>query len=184
LTTEFSTANGRKVRDGRGITPDFTVESEKTSHIEYYLFAENIIFNYATEYATKHPSIKPVEIFSLTDADYEDFKQYVKSKNFTYDRQTEKYLKSLKEIAEFEGYLDSASGEFAALESKLTPDLDKDLEKFKSQIIKMLSMEIVKRYYYQKGEIIESLKSDDDLKKAVEVLNDGEVYKKTLSAAK
>lgn len=182
LTTEFSTAAGRKVRDGRGITPDFAVEAEKPGNIAYYLVAENVIFDYATEYASKHQTIAPVENFALTDAEYNDFKRFVKSKDFTYDRQTAKYLKNLKEIADFEGYSDSAASEFAALESKLTPDLDRDLEKFRSQITRMLSSEIVKRYYYQKGEIMEGLKNDNDLKKAVEVLNDSELYKKTLSA--
>ncbi len=180
LTTEFSTANGRKVRDGRGISPDFTVDDEKPGNISYYLVAENTIFDYATQYAIKHPTIAPVANFSLTDTDYADFKQFVKSKDFTYDRQTEKYLKGLKEVAEFEGYLDSASAEFAALESKLKPDLDKDLATFEPQIKRMLSAEIVKRYYYQKGEIVQNLKNDKDLEKAIEVLNNTELYNNTL----
>ena len=41
----------------------------------------------------------------MTDADYDDFKQMLKKRNFTYDRQSEKSLKNLKEIAEFEGYM-------------------------------------------------------------------------------
>ncbi|MCD7972915.1 MAG: S41 family peptidase [Candidatus Azobacteroides sp.] len=181
LTNEFFTANGRVVRDGRGISPDFTVENEKPGNITYYLVMENIIFDYATEYVNQHKAIPPVEDFRFTDEDYEGFKAFVKTKDFTYDRQTEKVLKTLREVAEFEGYLDSASEEFAALESKLNPDLDRDLEKFKTEIEQLISLEIVKRYYYQKGEIIEGLKDDNDLKKAIEVLNDPELYTKTLS---
>ena len=180
LTNEFFTANGRVVRDGRGISPDFIVEDEKLGNITLYLASENIIFDYATDYAIKHKSIPPITDFALTDEDYANFTDFVKSKDFTYNRQTEKILKSLKDVAEFEGYLDTASSEFAALKSKLNPDLDRDLDKFKSQIKQMLSTEIVKRYYYQKGEIMESLKDDTDLKKAIEVLNSPELYAKTL----
>ena len=181
LTTEFFTANGRSVRDGRGVAPDFIVEKEKAGNITYYLSAENIIFDFATDYVLKNKPIDNVESFVFTDADYELFREFVKSKDFTYDRQTGKVLKTLREVAEFEGYLDSASEEFAALEKKLNPDLDKGLDKFKSQIKSLLSVEIAKRYFYQKGEIIESLKGDPDLQKAIEVLNDSELYEKTLS---
>ena len=44
-----------------------------------------------------------------------------------YDRQSEKMLKNLKEIAEFEGYMDGAKEEFAALETKLTHKFDHEL---------------------------------------------------------
>ena len=59
-----------------------------------------------------------------TDADYVDFKKMLHKRKFTYDRQSEKMLKNLKEIAEFEGYMDGAKEEFAALETKLTHNLD------------------------------------------------------------
>lgn len=57
-------------------------------------------------------------------------KQYAKSKNFTYDRQSEKVLKNLKEVAEFEGYLEEDSTAFKELEAKLTPNLEKDFDRF------------------------------------------------------
>lgn len=180
LTNEFFTANGRIVRDGRGILPDFVLEDKKPGNITLYLEIKNMFFDFATQYVLKHKSIQPIENFNLTEQDYEDFKEFVKTNDFTYDRQTEKVLKMLKEVAEFEGYLDSASEEFALLESKLHPDVDRDLEKFKPEIMRLLSIEIIKRYYYQKGEVIESLKHDDDLKKAFEVLNDTELYTGTL----
>ena len=38
------------------------------------------------------------------------------------------------------------------------------------------------RYYYKKGEILESLKDDNGLEKAISVLSDPALYAKTLSA--
>ena len=140
-----------------------------------------LFFDFATDYALKHPSIAPVKDFKLTDQDFEDFKVFVKSKNFTYDKQSEKILKNLKEVAKFEGYLDDATEEFNALEKKLNHNLDKDLNISRSDIEELLSLEIVKRYYYQKGEIIQSLKTDDDSKKAIEILSNQTKYKNILN---
>ena len=90
-------------------------------------------------------------------------------------------MKNLKEVAKFEGYLDDATEEFNALEKKLNHNLDKDLNISRSDIEELLSLEIVKRYYYQKGEIIQSLKTDDDSKKAIEILSNQTKYKNILN---
>lgn len=182
LTTVFHTAAGREVRDGGGVTPDIEVKQDKLPNILFYLVNDNLIFNYATQYCLKHATIAEPEKFVITDADYADFKEMVKKVDFKYDQQTEKILKSLKEMAEFEGYLTDASKEFDALEKKLTHNLDRDLDYFSKDIKNMIALEIVKRYYYQRGAIIEQLKDDDDLKKAVEILTSPEEYRKMLSS--
>ena len=181
LTTVFHTAAGREVRDGGGITPDITVKQEKLPNILFYLVNDNLIFNYATDYCLKHPAIPSAEKFKVTDADYADFKAMVKKADFKYDQQTEKILKNLKEMAEFEGYLADASEEFKALERKLRHNLDRDLAPFYTEIKAMIAIEIVKRYYYQRGSIIEQLKDDDDLKEAVKILTAPAKYKEMLS---
>lgn len=182
LTTVFHTAAGREVRDGGGVTPDITVEPEKLPNILFYLVNDNLVFDYATQYCLKHPTIPEPEKFEVTDADYAEFKEQVKKADFKYDQQTEKILKNLKEMAEFEGYLEDASEEFKALEGKLQHNLDRDLDYFSRQIKEMIAQEIVKRYYYQRGSIIQQLKEDKDLKEAVKVLTDAERYKSLLSA--
>ncbi|MCI6212281.1 S41 family peptidase [Bacteroides heparinolyticus] len=181
LTTVFHTAAGREVRDGGGITPDITVKQEKLPNILFYLVNDNLIFNYATDYCLKHTAIPSAEKFKVTDADYADFKAMVKKADFKYDQQTEKILKNLKEMAEFEGYLADASEEFKALERKLRHNLDRDLDHFSKEIKAMIAIEIVKRYYYQRGSIIEQLKDDDDLKEAVKILTAPAKYKEMLS---
>ena len=183
LTTVFHTAAGREVRDGGGVTPDIVVKQEKLPNILFYLVNDNLIFDYATEYCLKHPTVAAPEQFEITDADYNDFKALVKKADFKYDQQSEKLLKNLKEMAEFEGYLTDASQEFEALEKKLTHNLDRDLDHFSKDIKNMIAIEIIKRYYYQRGSIIQQLKDDNDLKEAVKILGDSERYKKMLSAS-
>lgn len=183
LTKVFYTAAGREVRDGGGVMPDVAVKQEKLPNILYYLMRDNLIFDYATQYCLKHPSIVAPEKFEITDANYNDFKALVKKADFKYDQQSEKILKTLKEAAEFEGYLTDASAEFKALEKKLNHNLDRDLDYFSKDIRKMVATEIIKRYYYQKGGIIEQLKDDDDLAAAIKVLNDPVKYKEMLSVS-
>lgn len=184
LTSVFYTSKGRPVRDGGGVRPEFEVEEPQVPTLMYYLITDYVLFDFVTEWVQKHPKIAPVDEFTITDEDFEAFKAYAKEKNFTYDRQSEKALKTLKEIAEFEGYLDGDSTLFVALQKQITPDLERDFDRFKDQIKKVLSTEIVKRYYYQKGELIEGLKGDKVLNKAIEVLSSPELYKETLSPKK
>ena len=183
LTNVFHTAAGREVRDGGGIRPDIEVKIDKTPNILFYLVNEDMIFDYATQYVIKHPTIAEVKDFQLTDADYADFKAMLKKRNFTYDRQSEAVLKNLKEMAEFEGYMEGAAEEFAALEKKLQHNLDLELDRFAKDIKPLIADEIVKRYYFEKGAVQEGLKDDPDLKKAIEVLQQPEEYRKVLAVA-
>ena len=181
LTSVFYTANGRPVRDGGGIRPDFEIEEKKAPTMLFYLLNGYVLFDYVTDWVRAHPTIAPAKDFVFPDADYEAFKKYVKDAGFTYDRQSEKAMKNLKEVAELEGFLAEDSAAFNALEARLKPNLDRDLDRYKEDIKKLIATEIVKRYYYQEGALIESLKDDKTLQKALEVLADRELYKKTLS---
>ena len=184
LTNVFYTEAGREVRDGGGIRPDKEVKLDKTPNILFYLVNEDMIFDYATQYCIKHPTIGSVADFKLTDADYADFKQMLKKRNFTYDRQSESMLKNLKEMADFEGYLEGAKEEFAALEKKLQHNLDLEIDRFEKDIKPLIAEEIVKRYYFERGAVQESLKDDVGLKKAVEVLRNPQEYTEILTVKK
>ncbi|MDR1623624.1 MAG: S41 family peptidase [Tannerellaceae bacterium] len=182
LTNVFYTLKGRPVRDGGGVRPEFEVEESKTPTLMYYLLNDYVLFDFVTDYVQKHKTIAPVEAFEITDNDFEAFKAYAKEKNFSYDRQSEKLLKNLKDVAEFEGYIDGDSTLFIELETRLTPDIERDFNRFKDEIKQLMAAEIVKRYYYQKGELIQTLKDDPVLEKALEVLTRPELMEKTLSA--
>ena len=182
LTSVFYTAKGRPVRDGGGITPDIKIEEPEQPTLMFYLMTDFIVTDFVAGWSQKHKKIAPPETFVVTDEDFEAFKQYAKTKNFTYDRQSEKILKNLKEVAKIEGFLEQDSTLFDALSAKLIPDLERDFDRNKERIKEILASEIMKRYYYQKGDLIQSLRDDKVLEKALEVLNDPALYEKTLSA--
>ena len=181
LTSEFKTQNGRKVRDGGGILPDKVITDERKLNIAYYIFAQNLYFEYANQFCSQHSSIaKPAE-FQLSDADYADFREFLKKKNFKYNSQTQKYFDDLLEVAGYEGLDKEAKAEFDALKTKLAPDVDRNLELCKEDVSELLSLELIRRYYFQKGEIEYTFRTDKELKQALEILKDKKIYKQILN---
>ena len=184
LTKVFYTAGGREVRDGGGVKPDVEVKPDSLPNIAYYLAgardSNELMLNYEVDYIAKHPTIAPAKDFTLTDADYEEFKARVLKADFKYDRETEKYLKDLMKLARFEGYYDDAKPEFDALAKKLSHNVAKDLDYNKQYIKRLLENDIVAAYYYQGGAIRNSLRYDKQVKEAVRLLNTPEEYKKLL----
>jgi len=181
LTSEFKTHNGRIVRDGGGIVPDTITKDDRKINIAYYIFAQNLYFDFATLYVLQHPTIAAPSEFVLSDADFKAFMDYLVEKKFTYTTQTEKSYNALLEMAQYEGLDKQAKAEFTALKTKLMPDITKNIADNKTEVTELLSLEIIKRYYYQKGEIQFSLRTDKDLKVALNLLKPEGKYLKTLN---
>ncbi len=171
LISEYTTKNGRIVYDGGGVAPDVPVEPQQLSTLSYELVRRFLIFDYATWYANNHKTIASPEEFRITDDIYSGFIAFVKEHNFDYESQSQKAIRELMETATKEKYYDSAIEEFKALETKLTPELETDLRRFRPEISELLEDEIVSRYYYQKGAIRAAIDEDRVIEKAREVLN-------------
>jgi carboxyl-terminal processing protease len=176
LLKVFKTANGRDVIDGRGIEPDVKVELENLSRLTATIYANNLIFNFATRYHNSHPTIAEAGKFALTDAEYDEFKKYVLAEEFTYSTASEEMLKKMKETAEKEGFYEDSKAEYDALMARVVPSKERDLEKFRSEIKYLLENEIISRYYYQKGRAIDAFRNDLYVEKALEVLKNRSTY--------
>jgi carboxyl-terminal processing protease len=169
LIRDFKTKGGRPVKDGRGISPDVEAKEEEASHILRSLIENWVIFHWATEYHRTHSTIDSADVFRLTDAEYIQFVDFAKGKDFHYDTHTEKLFEQLKKTAKEEKYFEGSEKEFDELFSKVEPKRDVDLIKFKPQIKEFLENEIVGRYYYQTGRSKNALQGDPCLKKSLEV---------------
>ncbi len=172
LTHVFHTKNGRIVRDGGGISPDIDIKPKEGINITYYIYIQNMHFDFATKYVAEHPTIAPPDKFSISQEDYKAFEDFLEEKKFHYTTETEKFYGQLLELASYEGLDSIARPEFEALKQKLTPDISQALVTYKDDITDLLNMEIIKRYYFQKGEVQYSLRHDKELQKAREILND------------
>lgn len=176
LIKKFKTVNGREVIDGRGVIPDIKIEEKDMSRLTAMIYANNLIFNYASDYKQTHATIAPAGEFQLTDAEYEAFKKLVIKDTFSYSTASEERLLKMKDIAIQEGYYEDSKAEYEALLAKVTPSKERDLDKFKEEIKQLLENEIVSRYYYQKGRAIDGFRYDLFVKKAKEVLKNQQQY--------
>lgn len=183
LGPEFKTANGRIVYEGHGIQPDVKIEPEMLSTITAHLYAQNMIFKYANKFYKEHKSIASPEEFEITDEIYEDFVKFVEGKDFKYTSESEKDFAELVKTAKMEGYYDNMKSQFDMFEKELKSHKDNDLHIKREEIEEILKIEIVGRYYFQKGKIISTLKDDPELNRAVEILlnsNDKNEYETIL----
>ncbi len=180
LISEFKTRNGRVVKDGGGITPDIEVLPEALSQISAELYLRNYIFDYATNYYWAHPNLSSPEQFSLTDQDYSDFKTLLLTRNFSYKTDTEESLNELISNAKKEKYYDMHKDLFSDLEKDIAHSLDQDLTAFRSEITDLIEDEIISRYFYEGGAIAWTIKKDEQVLKALEILKNKEEYSSIL----
>ena len=178
LITKFKTKNGRDVIDGRGVEPDVKIEAEYYSNLTAAIMTNDVVFNYATKYRTKIPTIKPAKDYRFSDEEYKEFVVFALSQEFEYKTATEETYKKLVDVSKKEKYYYDA--EFDALLSKIKPNKETDILKHKEELIELLENEIASRYYFQKGRVEVSFKKDPYIKKSVEVLADKSLYKQTL----
>lgn len=176
LISEFTTLKGRKVYDGGGVVPDIKITGDEYSNLSVELVTRFLTFDFATNFAYENESIASPEEFEITDDIYNNFVEFVKNNDFNYESESKDELDNLIKSAQRDKYYDQAKDEFAALQAKLEPNLDKDLNLFKDEISELLKDEIVSRYYYQKGAIRSAIHSDKGIQKAVDELNSVTTY--------
>ena len=180
LIKPFKTKNGRTVFDGSAIYPDIFVKLKDTSNIARSLYNKMVIFDYASYYRTKHSSIDSLGDFKLSDADYNDFINYVLAKNIDYSTQTELAFNDLLETSKLDKYYASANKEIDLLGSKLKHDHKADLLAAKEEIKALIEKEIVGRYYFQTGKNRFMMKNDPVLLQALNTISNATLYNSIL----
>ena len=175
----FKTRKGRTVYDGGGIQPDIEMEETKSSPITDALVKNDGIFNYATRYYYKNPNLG-TQIPMISEADYQDFKQFLKDQKFSFDTETELALKNTLALAKKEKIDESISKEYQQLFTALQKSEENLLDKNQREIKNLMVDEIIKRYQYQEGLYQYYLKNNSEIKKAVSILNNSAEYKSIL----
>ncbi|MFH6956151.1 S41 family peptidase [Flavobacterium aquidurense] len=175
----FKTRKGRTVYDGGGVLPDIELDEAKTSPITTALLKNDGIFDYATTYYYKNQNLGD-KIPTVSDADYNSFKQYLKTNKISFDTETEVALKNTLAAAKNEKIDETIAPEYqqllAALEKSETTLLDKN----QKEIRNLIQEELIKRYQYQEGLYQYYIKNNSEIKKAVNVLNNQTEYKTIL----
>ena len=175
----FKTKKGRTVYDGGGIQPDVELAETKQSYITDLLVKNDGIFNYATQYYYKNPTLGD-KIPTLTDADFADFKLFLKKTHFSLDSETEVALKNTLAAAKKEKLDENIKAEYDQLTASIQKSEDKLVDTYQAEIKKLLLDEIIKRYQYKEGVYQYYTKNNIEIKKAVSLLNNVTEYKQIL----
>ncbi|MDX1940512.1 MAG: S41 family peptidase [Saprospiraceae bacterium] len=176
--TPFKTRNGRTVLDGGGVKPDVVLAQLADDAIVRSLEDQNIVFDYATQYCLKHPTIGSTSPTEFKFTDFDDFLKFVDNKSFSYETDSEKLLAQLKEKSSKDGF--AVDAEIKALESKIKASKKQDLMEYKAVLIDLIEKEIVGRYFYQAGKIKIGLRNDEEVRDAISILKDQARYKQLL----
>ncbi|MFN3693991.1 MAG: S41 family peptidase, partial [Ignavibacterium sp.] len=177
--SEFTTDNKRKVYSAGGITPDTLVKSEIEGEITKELLAKGIIFDFADKFYYQNQSAK---FENLNDNKiFSEFTSYIKSKEFNYTPEVEKKLNALMEDLD----KNKINGKILAAANKLKDELknyfDKELEKYKSEILSYVKIELANRYYNQQKSLEESLRYDKQFNTALKLFKEESVFNKLLN---
>jgi len=177
--TAFKTRGGRTVYDGGGILPDVVLEETQLSAIAEALQKNDAIFDFATLYYYKNPNLG-TKTPQLTDADFTEFKAFLKKKNFSFDTETEKALKKTLEAAQKEKIDENIKVEYQNLFAALQKSEETQLNKNKAEILQLLTDELIKRYQYKEGLYDYYIVNNSEVKKATALLNNPAEYSKIL----
>ena len=181
LKKPFKTTTGRVVYDGGGIDPDIKTEAQEAHMLTQVLFEKGFLFDYATQYAYKHPEPVNSRTFTLSDEEYQQFLNWMKNKNYSYKSYMEYQLQQFTEEAKKEKYFSELKGQLDQVSARITESKKNELVLHKDEIKMLLEEDIVSRYHLEKGSVESGFKYDKDVKLASEVLRNSAQYKKLLN---
>ncbi len=184
LAVAYKTKNGRTVYDKGGVEPDVAVPDEEIPDILTALIEEQAIFDFANDYRAKHETIAEAEKFVVDDALYNEFLKFLQTKKYACTTALETKLEELKTAAEEDHSFADIQSAYNQLKSQIEKLKTQDLNTHKAQIERALTQEIVSRYYFSTGKLVNSLHHDSYIEAAKEVLLNSSRYNAILSPKK
>jgi len=175
----FKTRKGRLVYDGGGILPDIVLAETKLSTITEALIKNDGIFDFVTNYYYANPNLGNT-IPTITDADYAEFKSFLKKKNFNFDTDTEIALRNTLVAAKKEKIDASINNEYQQLSIALQKSEETQLNQNQKEIKSLILDEIIRRYHYKEGLYEYYLKNNLEIKKSVGLFENEVEFNKIL----
>lgn len=155
--------------------PDVPVGLSKISPITKAIVNNDLVFDYATNYYYNH-TFDDINTLKLTEKDFLEFKNYLKTNDFSFETDTEKALKKAFETAKKEELNDNIEHDFNTLISNLNTSKTSVIDENKDYLLELLTEDIVKRYVYREG-LYEYLEiHDTEIKKATNILSNPTTY--------
>ncbi len=181
---EFKTSNGRVVYDGGGIEPDVEVDKSKETEATKALMQSDALFNFANAYYYKNSQIDQPEDYVLADREYNEFLNYLRvgKSNFR-TRSEDKFEKAFRTSRE-ENLDAGISNSYDRLLEELQEQKISEIRKNEDRIKEKLTDEILRRYYFKKGEYQNHIAQSPYIKEAISILDDENRYRSILANEK
>lgn len=174
------TDNKRVVYGGGGITPDIIIKEKPVGNIVGQLYAQNVFFDFAVEYAKKHPDL--ARNFEVTEAALNEFKTFADADTlFKYSIPGKTYLDRFRDSIKRENYNGDLLRMVDSLEKAVDAKRDEDFWNHKDTIKRILKREIASAKFGSAERTIASKDWDIQIRKAIEVLNNPQLYASLLS---
>jgi len=179
----YYTNGGRIVYGGGGIAPDVEVERDRWQPIEINLERKSMFFDFAIEYVAAHPNIKPD--FEVTDELLEEFRAFIKEKEFSYKSALQIAVENLQETITEEDKEALFEPSIANMEAVVSAEKEADFERSTKYIKRAVKREIVSAVFGERG-VYEHLllKTDKTLLKAKEILQQPGEYTHLITEGK
>lgn len=180
--SKFKTVSGRTVLDGGGVSPDIKIVKKDKSEFVQFLESNHLIFSYVTDFVLQNENIEDAATFQFNK--YDDFVKFCQIKNITFISESEKLLISFQESLKDSDISSKSESEITAIKSLLINDKADDFIEHKEEIIDIIEEDIISRYYFQKGKILNNLNGDKEILEAISILKDVPKYNSILKPIK
>jgi carboxyl-terminal processing protease len=174
----FKTKGGRIVYDGGGVLPDVEIADMKKSATSLSIANSDAVFEFANVLYYRNPNAK--SITNISEAEYNEFKAYLKKEKVEINSNSDKSLKNLLEAAKKDKIDADIQIEIKQLEAAIEKTKNKELDKNKEEIKRLLLQELLLRYGYRNAFYDYVSTKYSDVLKAQQILNNPLEYKQIL----
>jgi carboxyl-terminal processing protease len=174
----FKTKGGRIVYDGGGVLPDVEIANMKKSATSLSIANSDAVFEFANVMYYRNPNAKNVT--NISEADFGEFKAFLKKEKVEINSNSDKSLKNLLEAAKKDKIDADIQIEIKQLEAAIEKTKDKELDKNKEEIKRLLLQELLLRYGYRTAFYDYVSNNYSDVLKAQQILNNPSEYKQIL----
>ncbi len=181
VKSSFKTRNGRVVYDGGGLDPDLSIEQDYVGSVTSALFNSGLFFEYASLYCNQNPQPSDFRSFSLSDKDYDRFVEWVSEQKFAYTIPLEEEVSQLMSAGKSELFYSQIEPDLENLRRRIEENKQKDFQRFKSEIMQVLTGQIAFHYALNEAQVLVSQKNDKTLTEAIKIAGDLVKYRKVLS---
>jgi carboxyl-terminal processing protease len=173
-TLSYKTASGRTVLGNGGIIPDIKIKSKNLPLIVRHMIMKSMFFNFSLEYAAKNTDLE--RGFAVDELMLNEFKQFLKEKDFNYKTAGEAELIRFEKIAEEKGYNGEAQSAFKELKNIIEKNKESDFDEAIDYIKWYLKAEISGKFWGTAAKVEAGFDISKEIQKAIEILSNNNEY--------